>query len=76
MNEGLDSRIREIAMKIAPDFPDIEKCDVFQQLWAIEQSYEGSELALRDWEDLTKELAKRLGLTHQELAKISRELNP
>lgn len=38
-------RIKEIAIKISPDYPDIANCDDFECLWAIarfNKSYGGT----------------------------------
>lgn len=71
---NLKQRIDEIARKIAPDYPNIENADEFEQLWAIEQSFEGTELALKDWSNLVDELAKRLNYSKEDILKIFQEI--
>jgi len=56
----LEERIKEIAMEIAPDYPDIEKVEPWEQLCAIKSSYDGTDMA-------NKDLHQLIGLLRQEL---------
>lgn len=62
------SRLREVAEKIAPDYPGISECSAWEQLYAIETSYEGSRLAIEDLHVSIEKLGEKLGMTKEELA--------
>lgn len=67
-------RIKEIAIKISPDYPDIANCDDFECLWAIEGSYEGCSKANDDMHVLTKVMAARCGMTILEMVELSQKI--
>lgn len=71
----IEQRINELAKKIVPDYPNIENKDAFEQLWAIEQSFEGTELALKDWSNLVDELAIRFSFDKSTILEISNVQN-
>jgi len=62
------SRINEMAIKIAPDYPNITSCSQWEQLYAIETSYEGSQLAIGDLHASIEKLGEKCGMTKEELA--------
>lgn len=43
--DELERRIAEIALKCARDYPNIATCTPWTQLWAIEQSFAGVNMA-------------------------------
>lgn len=61
------SRINEMAIKIAPDYPNIASCSQWEQLYAIETSYEGSQLAIADLHASIAKLGEKFGMTKEEL---------
>ncbi len=61
------SRINAIAIKIAPDYPNIAGCSTWEQLYAIETSYEGSQLAIGDLHASIKKLGEKFGMSKEQL---------
>ena len=45
----LKTRIAEIACKNSPDYPDIANVATWEQLYAIEGTLKGTDLAIEDW---------------------------
>jgi len=45
---ALRRRVAEAALKISPDYPGIKTCEPWEQLYAIECAYEGTNLANGD----------------------------
>lgn len=64
----VNARIKEIALKVAPDYPNIQEVDSFEQLWAIESAYEGCSLANDDCHKLIESLRLKLGWSKEELS--------
>jgi len=56
----LEERIKEIALNVAPDYPDIEKCDSIEQCWAIEQTFQGILAANQDCHDEIRNLKEQI----------------
>ena len=67
----LADRIAEMAKAIAPKYPDIDKCDLFEQLYAIESSYLGTKDANQDLHKLIAVLRERLGMSVGEMIDLS-----
>ena len=71
----IENRIKEIAVKHSGDYPDIENCDPIEQLWAIECSIEGTDLANIGLHKIIVGLGKKLGVTDRtELYKLCLEI--
>jgi hypothetical protein len=54
--------IKRTALAIAPDYPQIESVPPREQLWAIQQSCKGLEMANQDLHDIVRWLAKKEGI--------------
>ena len=67
-------RIQEIALKIAPDYPGVTTCDTWEQLYAIESSYEGEVLANEDCHKMIRYLKNRLVMSDEEYLSVAEEL--
>ena len=68
--------IKEKAIKIAADYPNITDCDWREQLWAISSSYEGTCMANDDCHKFIELLRQKLNMSKEELIelwKINRE---
>jgi len=64
---NLEERIKELALEIAPDYPGIDKCDAWEQLYAIHASYQGASLACDDLHDLIGHMQEQLGWSNERL---------
>lgn len=62
--------IKEKAVKIAPDYPNVANCDPWEHLWAIDSSYEGTSLANDDCHELIDILRQKLGMTKEEVVDL------
>lgn len=65
--------IKEKAVKIAPEYPNIANCFWREQLYAIESSYEGTCLANDDLHKLIKKLQLKLGMSNEDIITLSKE---
>lgn len=65
--QELEDRIKEIAIKYCGDYPDLEKVQPFEHLWAIECTLNGIGLANEDCHRFIKHLGSKLGLNTEEL---------
>lgn len=66
----IEKDIREKAIKIANDYPNIETCSIWECLYAIESSYEGTSLANDDCHKFLRYFKDKLNLddaTYMEL---------
>lgn len=52
--EKLEKKVRNLAIELCPDYPEIETCAIWECLWAIYSSLKGAEQACQDWADLAK----------------------
>uniref|UniRef100_A0A6M3LQU1 Uncharacterized protein n=1 Tax=viral metagenome TaxID=1070528 RepID=A0A6M3LQU1_9ZZZZ len=73
MKSKLLDRIHEVALKVAHDYPNIQKCDVLEQISAIESSYEGTNQANKDLHKLIKILREKLGMSVVDMIKLWEE---
>jgi hypothetical protein len=55
---ALDERVNEIALAFCSDYPDIEKVGTFEQLYAIESTLEGTNMANDDSRTVLRSYAK------------------
>lgn len=62
--------IKEKAVQIAPDYPEVGKLSPYEHLYAITSSYEGTDLANKDCHLLIDHLRERLGMTKVELTDL------
>lgn len=71
----LRERIREIALKVSPDYPGIQEgLTDYEHLWAIEATEEGANRALEDWQVVVEELMARYQISTEQIVQLSREL--
>jgi hypothetical protein len=63
----LEEQIRELAVQVAADYPDIENVPTWECFWAIRSSYEGICLANADMHKLCGHLQKQLGIDVHEV---------
>jgi len=63
----LEKRIHEISVKNCEDYPGIEKCNTFEQLYAIESTLTGVSEACDDWLKFTKHLFKKYNIPESEI---------
>lgn len=66
MYNELCKRIRDLAVKIAPDYPGIRSTGPFEQLHAIEMAYGGMKNALSDCNTMISVLMLRNGMSEDE----------
>lgn len=66
--------IKEKAFLIAPDYPNIETCKPWEQLYAIASSYKGTSLANDDLHKLLEVMRLRLEMTKEEMIELSKEV--
>lgn len=69
----LEKRIHEIATNLCQDYPDIEKCDAFEQLWAIEQSHIGTNMACDYLHKILKKFQAKCGMPDDEFLEFVRD---
>jgi hypothetical protein len=69
----LENRIEEIALKIAPDYPNIQNCDSWEKLYAIESSCLGTNAA-NDLHLLIIAMQSKLGWTTEELLRFGLDI--
>lgn len=67
MTQEILDCIKQKAIKIAPDYPDIADVNWREQLYAIDSAYEGTCLANEDCHSLIDVLRIKLGMTREEL---------
>jgi hypothetical protein len=64
---SLRQRITRLREKYADDYPDSEVLKTsWGELWVIEQSFDGCNLALGDWQKFGSHLRNKFNLTDQE----------
>jgi len=63
--------IAEMAKEIAPDYPNIDKAPSWEQLYAIEGSYKGTNQANEDLHNLIEILRNKLGMTKEEILELA-----
>lgn len=64
---SLFDEIKKIALKHCKDYPNIEKVDVNEQLYAIDCTLEGLNLAIDDWFKFCKYLIERYNIPKYEV---------
>ena len=62
----ISDRITELAVAVASDYPDITNISSFEQLYAIETTFKGHNLALRDWRLIADNMRQQLGMSKTE----------
>ena len=68
--KSLVRSIKEKAIKIAYDYPNIENCEPWEQLYAISSTYEGTNLANDECHKLIDFLRQKLNISKEELCDI------
>lgn len=64
--DELKLKIQTMAEKISPDYPNISKCNSWEQLYAIESTYDGTEEANKSCHDFITYLLKKLKISDDE----------
>lgn len=67
---NVEKYIRKKAVKIADDYPDIKTCPIWECLYAIESSYDGTSLANDDCHKFLRYFKDKLGLTDVEYMEL------
>ena len=67
-------RIREIALKTSQDYPNIDGVDMWEQLYAIETAYEGTNMACNDWSEVMKLVMKRYNIEYDTIKEMFEEV--
>ena len=67
----IQMNITELAKKIAPDYPNIETVDTWEQLYAIDCAYRGTNMANNDLHLLINELRLLIGISKEDVLKFS-----
>lgn len=62
----INDRIKEVALVVSPEYPGIETAEPFEQLWAIEQGYLGTNSANKDCHKLIDHMRQQLGWTKEQ----------
>lgn len=65
-------RLSKMAQEIASDYPCIESCEPWEQLYAIQSTYEGTVKANEDLHRIIYELCQRFGISPKELIEAPR----
>jgi len=68
--ERLQARIKHLAIEIAPDYPNIKTCDVYEHLWAIQSTCQGTQQANEDWQAFGQQVRIRYGLDNKTLEEL------
>ena len=66
-HEFLHSKLREVAEKIAHDYPGISEASAWEQLYAISTTHEGCLLAIQDLHYAIKKLGEKLNMSNEDL---------
>jgi hypothetical protein len=66
-HEFLHSKLREVAEKIAHDYPGISDASAWEQLYAISTAHEGCLLAIQDLHYAIKKLGEKLNMSNEDL---------
>jgi len=69
-NTKLTERIREIATATAPEYPGVADAEPWEQLYAIDSAYKGTDAANRDLHTLIDLLREKLGWTPLEVVEF------
>lgn len=59
--------IRNLAIDIAPDYPEIKEVDFMEHVYAIRTTYEGTSLALADAHKVIDHLRIELDMSEQDV---------
>ena len=66
----IKDKVEELSLKVSPDYPNIEKCDLVERLWAIETTFDGIELANQDLHKFIDILRDKLGYSNDDLMNL------
>lgn len=69
-------RIQTMAREIATDYPNIEECDSIEQLWAIEQAYDGTNKACSDLNKLIDAMRQKLEMDDAAFEEFCKQHGP
>ena len=72
--ESILKSIKEKAITIAPDYPNIAESEPWEQLWAIQTSCEGTSAANDDCHKVIAALQRRLGMSREDLLTLWQEI--
>ncbi len=67
----IKDRIKELAKQTAPDYPNIETVDTWEQLYAIDCAYRGTNMANQDLHLLIEELRLLIGISKEDVLSFS-----
>jgi len=70
----VEEGLKEAAIEIAPDYPNIETADQIEQLWAIKSTFEGVKAANDDLHKLIDVLRGRLNLSEEDVCEVWDEM--
>lgn len=70
MNAKERERLKEVAVKYACDYPDINIADFYETMYAIESALEGLTGANNDLHDMIDSLCKHFGISPIEALNI------
>lgn len=73
-SKAIKRRINEIAVKYCNDYPDIEKANPLEQLYAIEATLQGIDKANQDCHKIIKYFLNKCGMTPEQLVDIWRDI--
>jgi hypothetical protein len=62
-HESLVQRLKEDAIRLCPDYPDVATVGPFEHVWALSTALEGTRLACDDWH----EFCKSIGVTNEQI---------
>ena len=68
--ESIYKQLKELAIKVASDFPDIETCNWPMHIWAIEQAHLGTKDANEELHAVVNILRERLGLSPDDITEV------
>ena len=69
-DEIIIKRIGQIALRVAPDYPDVGVCEPLEQLWAIEASYLGTAQANGAMHKLLDRIRSKFGMSVHEMIEL------
>jgi len=66
----LQTAVKNLAMELAPDYPNIETVGALEQLWAIRTTCEGTKKANEDWQAFGQQVRIRYKLSDKTLQSL------
>lgn len=68
---ALERQVFEVANSIAEDYPEIDRCDAIEHLWAIKSTYEGTLAANRDMYRLMAKVMTKFNIDLKDMLDLS-----